>query len=307
MPKQNENKIWKIDDEVEFHRICKALSSSQRMTIMRAITRKTMTVSEIAKLLGLAQSTVTVHIQELEAVGLIRSVIKPGPARGQRKLCSPTIEGLMFRFKDDDDKMTISMPVGHFVDYSVEPTCGMNSAGGVLVKYDVPANFNNPNRADAQNVWTGCSGYFEYRFQVLPEADKAKGIEVSAEVCSEFYESKNDHLSDISLWVDGQLIGTYYSLGDMGGRRGRFTPPWVPVHWTQYGFLVKWKVDNKGCWVNDKKVSSSITYKKLDLYKKSDIRVRLGVAQDAKNSGGLNLFGKHYGDFEQDIVLHWLK
>jgi len=306
MAKFNEDKIWYIDDEVEAHRVCKALSSSQRMTIMHAISRKTMTVTELAEFLQLAQSTVTVHIQALEAVGLIRSVVKPGPERGQRKLCSPTTEGIMFRFTDDDEKNSISMPVGHFVDYHVEPTCGMNTASGILVKCDVPAEFNNPARADAQNVWTGGNGYFEYRFQVLPVAEKAKGLEISAEVCSEFYESKNECPSDISLWVEGKSLGDFNSLGDMGGRRGRFTPPWVPVHWTQYGFLVKWRIDEKGCWLNDKKVLNSPVYKDLDLNNKSDIRVRFGISPDAKNSGGINLFGKHYGDYEQDIILKWL-
>ncbi len=306
MSKFNEDKIWKVDDEVEAHRICKALSSSQRMTIMRAISRKTMTVTELAELLGLAQSTVTVHVQALEAVGLIRSVIKPGPERGQRKLCSPTTEGIMFRFTGDEEKKSISMPVGHFVDYAVEPTCGMNSASGILVKCDVPAEFNNPARADAQNVWTGGNGYFEYRFQVLPVAENARGLEISAEVCSEFFESKNDCPSDISLWIDGKLIGVFNSPGDMGGRRGRFTPTWVPVHWTQYGFLVKWRVDDKGCWVNDKKVADLPVYEDFDLVNKSDIRVRFGIAPDAENSDGLNLFGKHYGDYEQDIILRWL-
>ena len=307
MSKFNKNNIWKVDDEVEVHRICKALSSSQRMMIMYAISRKTMTVTELAKFLNLAQSTVTVHIQTLEAVGLIRSVIKPGPERGQRKLCSPTTEGIMFQFTADDEKNSISMPVGHFVDYHVEPTCGMNTASGILVKCDVPAEFNNPARADAQNVWTGGAGYFEYRFQVLPVAGKAKGLEVSAEICSEFYESKNECPSDISFWLDGKLIGIFNSQGDMGGRRGRFTPPWVPVHWTQYGFLVKWRINDKGCWVNDKKVSATPVYQDFDMKNKSDIRVRFGIASDAKNLGGLNLFGKHYGDYEQDIVLKWIE
>ncbi len=306
MSKSVEENIWNIDDEVEAHRVCKALSSAQRMTIMRAISRKTMTVTELAELLGLAQSTVTVHVQALEAVGLVRSVIKPGPDRGQRKLCSPTTEGIMFWFTEDDKKNSISMPVGHFVDYAVEPTCGMHSASGQLIRCDVPAEFNNPDRADAQIVWTGGKGYFEYRFQVLPIAKNVKGIEVSAEVCSEYPDSKADYPSDISLWIEGQLIGVFNSPGDMGGRRGRFTPSWVAVLCTQYGFLVKWRIDDKGCWVNDKKVADSPVYKDLGLVNKNDIRVRFGIAPDAENSGGLNLFGKHYGDFEQDIVLRWI-
>ena len=306
MPYTDKKNIKYINDEVEMTTICKALSSPQRMMIMQAISRKTMTVSELANLLKLAQSTMTVHIQELEAAGLLRSVVKPGPLRGQRKLCSPAIDGLSFAFAAEENKNSISMPVGHFVDYSVKPTCGIHSSTGQLIKSDEPAAFTSPQRADAQVVWTGEDGYFEYRFQVLPCAAKAKGIEISAEICSEYRDSKNDWKSDISLWLDGELIGTFFSPGDMGGRRGRFTPSWVAVDWTQYGFLVKWRIDDQGCFVNDEKVKDSPVYKDLKIEEKSDLRIRIGVAPNAKNKGGLNLFGKHYGDFEQDIVLKWL-
>jgi len=74
----------------------------------------------------------------------------------------------------------------------------------------------------------------------------------------------------------------------------------------QYGFLVKWRIDDQGCFVNDEKVKNSPVYKDLKIEEKSDLRIRIGVAPNAKNKGGLNLFGKHYGDFEQDIVLKWL-
>ncbi|RLD10433.1 MAG: hypothetical protein DRI44_06165, partial [Chlamydiae bacterium] len=96
--------IKHIKDEVEMTTVCKALSSPQRMMIMQAISRKTMTVSELANLLELAQSTMTVHIQELEAAGLLRSVVKPGPIRGQRKLCSPAINGFDFAFAAEENK-----------------------------------------------------------------------------------------------------------------------------------------------------------------------------------------------------------
>ena len=306
MPYTEKINIKHVEDEVEMTAICKALSSPQRMMIMQAISRKTMTVSELAELLKLAQSTMTVHIQELEAAGLLRAEIRPGPVRGQRKLCSPALDGFSFQFASGKDENSISMPVGHFVDFSVKPTCGMNSTTGQIIKVDVPAEFTSPQRADAQVVWGGEDSYFEYRFQVLPCAKTANGIEISAEVCSEYLDSKVDWKSDISLWIDGKLIGTFNSPGDMGGRRGRFTPSWVPIYWTQYGFLVKWRVDNKGCFVNDKLVKKSLGYKDLRLAQQSDFRVRIGVSPKAKNKGGLNLFGRHYGDFEQDIVLRWL-
>jgi len=31
--------------------------------------------------------------------------------------------------------------------------------------------------------------------------------------------------------------------------------------------------------------------------------VRIGVKEDAKNIGGVNIFGKTFGDYEQDIIM----
>ena len=154
------------------------------------------------------------------------------------------------------------MAVGYYADYLVEPeTCGMNSTTKQLVRS--LSGFTNPERADAQVIFAGGASSFEYHFPMMAAAEGATGIEISAEVCSEYPNCKIDYRSDISLWVENSLVGVFHSPGDMGHRRGRFTPSWVPLNWTQYGFLVKWRIDMKGCWVNDKKIAVHPNY--LDL------------------------------------------
>ncbi len=294
-----------LDDEAEAYQVCRALANPHRMAILRALAHRTMTMGEIASLTGLSQATVTVHIRELEAVGLISTTVKAAPRHGQQKLCRSTTSAISIPFRSADTAAPFSMPVGFFVDYHVTVTCGMNSITQRLLEFDDPAAFANPRRADAQIVWTGGVGYFEYRFPVLPAADHACGIELSAEVCSEVVESNNKYPSDISLWINGALIATFRSPGDMGGRRGRFTPAWVPLHWTQFGFLARWRCDAKGCWINDKLFAHAPCYHDLRIHQSSDIRVRIGVAPNARHKGGVNIFGRHFGDYDQDILLRW--
>ena len=66
--------------------------------------------------------------------------------------------------------------------------------------------------------------------------------------------------------------------------------------------LVNWEVRKDGCYVNDKFVEN-VTVDKLKLNEKSFVTVRIGNKPDAKYIGGFNIFGKTFGDYEQDIVL----
>ena len=63
-----------------------------------------------------------------------------------------------------------------------------------------------------------------------------------------------------------------------------------------------WKVNQEGCYVNGEKVSN-VTIDRLNLPARSYIAVRVGNKPDSRYVGGFNLFGKTFGDYEQDIIL----
>ena len=65
---------------------------------------------------------------------------------------------------------------------------------------------------------------------------------------------------------------------------------------------VVWKINREGSYVNGEKVSN-VTVEQLNLPKHSFIGVRVGNKPDARYVGGFNLFGKTFGDYEQDIIL----
>jgi predicted transcriptional regulator len=33
------------------------------------------------------------------------------------------------------------------------------------------------------------------------------------------------------------------------------------------------------------------------------VNIRIGIAKNAKHAGGINIFGKGFGDYDQDIIL----
>lgn len=108
--------------------------------------------------------------------------------------------------------------------------------------------------------------------------------------------------SDITLWINGKDCGTFTSPGDFGSRRGKNNPPSWGAGRTQYGLLTTWTVTDEGSFVNDSR-GASTAIDDLDLLSRSRITVRIGNREDARNVGGFNLFGRAFGDDDQDTVL----
>jgi predicted transcriptional regulator len=61
-------------------------------------------------------------------------------------------------------------------------------------------------------------------------------------------------------------------------------------------------VDANGAFVNGAQVSG-VTLDNLKLHRHHSIRVRIGVKDTAKHMGGINIFGKGFGNYDQDILL----
>jgi predicted transcriptional regulator len=194
------------------------------------------------------------------------------------------------------------MPIGHYSDCEVFPTCGMASRDNMIILEDEPSSFYHPKHIGAQIIWFR-KGYLEYLFPIeLPQNAKIKQLEFSMEICSEAPNYDNDWPSDITLWVNGVDIGTWTSPGDFGGRRGKRNPSWWSDVATQYGLLKTWKMDNERTTLDMQKISE-VTVDRLGLLQRPNLRLRIGVKQDAVHKGGVNLFGRDFGDHDQEIVM----
>jgi len=103
--------------------------------------------------------------------------------------------------------------------------------------------------------------------------------------------------------MNGQEIGTWTSPGDMGDLRGRLNPGWWADGRSQYGFFKTWSVSREGSYI-DGVPSSSVTLKALGLSERTIIKVRIGNKENAEHIGGVTVFGRGFGNYDQDIVLY---
>ncbi|MBZ9935689.1 helix-turn-helix domain-containing protein [Mesorhizobium sp. BR1-1-16] len=295
-------------DAAESHAAVRALSSPARIDILRLLHAEgPMNVNEISVALGLPQSTVATSVQALEQADLIDT--KTVKARkGHQKICSARYAEIVIRFDKemkapDDEAIEVSMPIGLYTSCAVEAPCGLCSTEGVIGMLDVPNHFLDPSRMQAGLIWFG-RGFVEYKFpnnaRLLNE--RISAVEFSMELSSEVPGTNPDWPSDITLWVNNVAVGTWTSPGDYGDKRGLFTPRWWKLEGSQYGTLKTWTISERGSFIDDIKISD-INLGDLDIDRHHSIRLRIGIAENAKNPGGINIFGRGFGNFDQDIVM----
>ena len=239
----------------------------------------------------------------LEEAGLIETELRAA-VRGSMKICKKKVDGIFIDLQEESEGETdeIHMPIGNYVNYHVEPTCGMVSQEGYIDVEDEAAVFYNPARTNAKLIWFG-DGYLEYRFpNVTLKKKTLRRVEVSAEVCSEDHEYNMNWPSDITLWINDVEVGTWESPSDFGGRRGKLNPAWWSMDKTQYGMLKTWSVKKNGSFLDGEKISDT-GLAKYNFPEKDYISVKIGIKKDAKHKGGINIFGDGFGDYPQDIVL----
>ncbi|MEN3184412.1 MAG: helix-turn-helix domain-containing protein [Atribacterota bacterium] len=296
--------VLNTDKDLE---VLKALSSELRIRILELLNGKKLNVNEIAQALGIPQSTAAVNIKALEKAGLVKVENTKGK-KGSQKLCSAQYSEIVIAFsskgkESEEDVIEVEMPIGLYTKFDVSPPCGLCSREKIIGFLDAPDSFWSPERVKAGLLWFE-RGFVEYKFpnNALYKRKPLKRIEVQMELSSEVPGTNENWPSDITLWINEVEVGTWTSPGDFGDRRGRFTPLWWKLEGSQYGLLKTWIVTEEGSFVDGERVSS-VTLKDLDIYRHSSIKVRIGIKEDAKNVGGINIFGRGFGNYDQDIVL----
>ena len=294
-----------LDDTEHLASIAKALSSETRIEILKQLRYKDLNVNEIAEILDIPASSSAAHVKVLEEAGIIKTTLQPG-IRGSMKVCHIVLDHVYVEMNTlknlEQDAEIIKMPIGSYVNYKIEPTCGIVSAKGPIGSEDNPRCFYLPERMDAQLIWFG-NGFLEYRFPSNSLSDKrVKWLELSMELCSEDHEYNLNYTSDITLWINNKEAGTWSCPSDFGGRRGKLNPAWWPDKNTQFGILKTWKITDQGCYLDDEK-SEDRLLQEFQLEKQDYISVRIGTKEDAVFRGGMNIFGEGFGDYAQNIVM----
>lgn len=296
------------DDHELIVKLCYALSVRERVSIMKALLNSSQSLSELSKKLNIPLSSMARHIDALIDGGLIHQSFQPGP-KGHTKYYAQTILSfsvLMEKAKEDEafnSEYVVEMPIGMFSHCHIKAPCGMLGAEGAIGGFDNPNRFFAPDRMKAECLWFD-SGFISYNFPTdFSRKQALSEITFSFEICSETIYYNNNWPSDITVYINNQEVTTFTSPGDFGGRRGKYTPPYWPLTSTQFGLLEKITVNNDGVFVNNTLVTNKIRFNDLHIYNGTSVKLDIGIKDDAKHRGGINIFGKNFGDYPQAIIM----
>ncbi|MBU5671661.1 ArsR/SmtB family transcription factor [Paenibacillus brevis] len=297
-----------INDSDRLVKVAHALSTHTRVNIIKLLLeRPNLNVLEIAERLDIPVSTAANNVKVLEEAELIVTELQPA-TRGAMKVCSRNFDDVRLIlnpsvYDQNTSKVEeIEMPIGNFINFDILPTCGMANGTGMVFQEDDPVNFYLPDSRTAEIIWFR-KGWIEYRFpKRLPVGAQVHNLEFSLEICSEAPNYNNDWPSEITVWVNDVEIGSWISPGDFGDHRGKLNPSWWYDNSTQHGLLKTWSIDLHKSMVDKERCSDTSLYD-LHLEDKPFITLRIGVKPDAKHQGGINLFGRGFGDYAQGIIM----
>ncbi|WP_145407497.1 ArsR/SmtB family transcription factor [Paenibacillus xylanexedens] len=285
-----------------------ALASEVRWRIMSLLSDGEMNVKDLADVLELSPSIVTMHVRKLEHAELIgsRRVRLNG---GTHKMCFLKQHAIEIELPSAGSLANIkeqSISVGHYTAFEVHPTCGLGTAEKEIGVWDDPRYFLDPERVHAAILWFG-RGYVEYKTPnyLLPE-DAPSAIEISMEIASEAPGLRDDWPSDITFSFNGVRLGTWTSPADFGrAARGKYTPSWWHRNVNQYGLLKTIRVDAQGTSIDGERLSD-VCIKDIKL-EELFWTLRFSVEEHATHVGGLTLYGAGFGNHNQDIIIRTIQ
>ncbi|MDQ0192773.1 ArsR/SmtB family transcription factor [Paenibacillus wynnii] len=280
-----------------------ALASEVRLNIIRLLAEQPMNNKDLASHLKLSGAIVSMHVRKLQETGIVRSemIRLDGGTHKMNTLAVEAIE-ILFPFIKNAPRLfhEISIPIGHYNDFEIAPTCGLATTSKLIGQFDDPRFFLDPERVNAGILWFG-KGYVEFKLpNYLLSSQKIEEIEISLELGSEAPGVNRNWPSDISFILNGTELGYWTSPGDSGEGRGTYTPAWWRDDVNQYGFLKQIQINANGTYLDGQKMSD-IGLPELAI-ERNQWTLRLEVKEDAAHVGGLTLYGAGFGNYNQDIV-----
>ncbi len=272
----------KLDISEKSLPVYEALASDVRLKMIHLLAKQEMNIKQLAEALGLSSAIMTMHVKKLERAKIIETRMVPGRG-GARKVCTLATDFIEIVFPTRDSSSPrlyheMEVSVGHYTDFHVEPTCGLATTEKVIGIFDEPRCFLDPERVNAKILWFG-QGFVEYK---VPN-----------------YLMKNE--DPVELEISFEISSEWTSPGDFGGSnaRGKYTPDWWFTEINQYGLLKVLKINEQGTFIDGHQISE-ITLDDVDIRQKQ-WTFRFAVLEDAKNVGGMTLFGSGFGNYNQDI------
>lgn len=292
--------IKSLDEGLE---LFKALGSDIRVEIIKILLNENaMNMNELASRLNITNGALTSHIKKLEECGVV-TVSSEASGHGNQKVCSVHLDKILIELQDkpeNENIYTTDIKVGLFADYNVYPTCGLATSNRLIGEVDDTRYFAHPDRYEADILWF-TKGYVEYAIpNFVPANQRIDEICISMELSSEAPGVNNVWPSDIYFYLNETLLGTWTSPGDFGDVKGIFTPDWWFPNWNQYGLLKMLVINHKGTFIDGLQISD-VTIDQFKITSKSPLKFKLAVPENAEHVGGLTIFGRGFGNYNQDI------
>lgn len=287
--------------------VLKALASDTRVSIIKLLLNSPLTVSELAKELGLSKAIISRDIRLLEDTKLIKLQENSEISDSRKKKFILNVDHIEIDFPKKIHlpykAITSEIKLGYYSNFSVVPTCGLASSTKVIGELDDQRAFVSNDRVDASLLWFA-DGFVEYVIpNNLKKNSRAELLELSLEISSEFPGSNNTWPSDISFYINDVLLGTWTAPGNFSDVRGKLTPSWWENGLSQYGVLKHLRVSKNDTGIDGQKISS-ITLANLNIENSQFIKLKIVTEANSKNKGGLTIFGKHFGNHPQNILLN---
>ena len=282
----------------------KALSSKLRLDILHYIFKhKGTSLNDLSDIFNVSRAAITQHMKILTDADLIE--IKPlSGNKNARKACYIKEDHFVISLDNQfspNNIYEVDIPIGQYIAHNITPTCGIATINNLIGYEDNPKYFDSPDRMNANILWFN-TGFIEYRLPNYLESNNIPiELQLTMEIASEAPGVADNWPSDISFYFNNFYLGKWTSPGDYGeNKRGLYTPDWWQDNWNQYGLLKLLSINKKGTFIDGKKISD-INITKLKLDKNSTFLFKIAVLEDSCHKGGFTLFGKNFGNYNQDI------
>jgi len=281
----------------------KCLGSDIRAAILTLLsTRGPMSMTELSSELGISAGSLSPHIRMLSECSLLTVEQLPGK-HGTLRMCSLAEDRLIIDLTSPEGAHPVyesEVGVGQYTDYAVLPTCGLATCEHVIGAVDDTRYFASPERFNAGILWFS-QGYVEYIIpNFLEREQQAVELLLSFEIASEAPGTREDWPSDLRFSINGIPLCQWTSPGDYGETRGIYAPDWWDSAWNQYGLLKFLSVDDAGTYIDGVR-RSGISLQDLNLQPGTIIRFRIDAPGKGEHNGGLTLFGRGFGNYDQGI------
>lgn len=292
----------------EVYNFCKAIASPIRANIVELLSHNNkMNLQDLAQALEVTGGALTSHVKLLSKAGII-NVESINGSKGIQKVCSLKDRRYVLDISFSDitkQSYDLEIPVGSYFNHEIFPTCGLATVEHLIGNFDNPIYFNDPERIYAGLVWF-YSGYVEYSIpNYLQKSEKLTEIRIIQELCSQSPFERDSWPSDIHFSINDTLIATWTSPTDFCTTRGIYTPAWWDEHKSQYGILKSLGITTDGIYLDNQKIND-INLNDLGIVTGKPFKYRISVPETTANVGGCNLFGKGFGNYNQDILVSFI-